>query len=176
MRGILQRLRAARSGAAAVEFAMIAPVFVLIGFGLVDLGYAFHVRLCLANATTAGALYAQVNGQNLTASDLPDYVGKVQAVVTAAATGLPQAPTVSVLFNDAADAGRVGTFYCLSAAPVTWTSTGAAAASCGGNVMSGKFVTISVTANRPTLFFRLGTGTAFSALVQTSDFAMARVQ
>jgi len=167
-----RRLPRARSGAAAVEFALVVPALLAVATGALDLGYAFYVRLRVADATTAAVLYAQLNGPKVTAAEVPAFIATVRAVAAATAA-LPQPPDVSVLFNNAPDASRFATYFCLSGFPPAWAPVGASALSCGGSVTGGKFVSVTVTANRPTLFVRSG---LFGALSQTSDRAVARIE
>ena len=51
-----------RRGAAAVEFAVIAPLFLLLLAGIIEFGQAFRIEHMLANATRRGARYAIVDG------------------------------------------------------------------------------------------------------------------
>ncbi|MGI4978617.1 MAG: TadE/TadG family type IV pilus assembly protein [Janthinobacterium lividum] len=52
----------ARDGVAAVEFALIAPLLILLLGGAVSLGEALRVRIAVGNAARAGAAWAQLNG------------------------------------------------------------------------------------------------------------------
>lgn len=47
-----------RQGAAALEFAFVAPVMIVLIFGLLQLGYVAFARSALESATMAGARYA----------------------------------------------------------------------------------------------------------------------
>ena len=51
-----------RGGAAAVELAIIAPVFLLLIAGIVEFGQAFQIKHSLANAARRGARLAIVPG------------------------------------------------------------------------------------------------------------------
>jgi Flp pilus assembly protein TadG len=51
-----------RRGAAAVEMALVLPLFLLVVFGIVEFGRAFMVEHLLANAARVGARKAIVNG------------------------------------------------------------------------------------------------------------------
>lgn len=52
---IFARFRAARDGAAAVEFALVATPFIALLFGILELGMVFMVSTTLDNATEAAA-------------------------------------------------------------------------------------------------------------------------
>ncbi|MGZ5434030.1 MAG: TadE/TadG family type IV pilus assembly protein, partial [Thermoanaerobaculia bacterium] len=74
-------------GAAAVEFAIVASLFFMLVFGIIDFGFAFHSWNNAANAAREGARKAAVD---------PD-VGDIQARVMAAAQTLdPAKLTVAV--------------------------------------------------------------------------------
>ena len=45
-------------GAVAVEFAILAPVFLLLAFGIFDLGHAYYMKQVVTNASREGARYA----------------------------------------------------------------------------------------------------------------------
>jgi Flp pilus assembly protein TadG len=55
-------------GQALVEFALIVPVFMLIGFGIFDFGFAFDSSLTISNAAREGARYGATdpNATNIT--------------------------------------------------------------------------------------------------------------
>ncbi|MEN6406418.1 MAG: TadE/TadG family type IV pilus assembly protein [Thermoguttaceae bacterium] len=55
-----------RRGAAAVEFAIVAPLFFLLMFGMVEFGRAIMVQQVLTNAAREGARYAVLDGATST--------------------------------------------------------------------------------------------------------------
>jgi Flp pilus assembly protein TadG len=66
------------SGAAAVEFALVLPVILLILFGTIEFGRAWNVRQTLTDAAREGARVAAVNNGLVTpAATLADSVKKV---------------------------------------------------------------------------------------------------
>jgi Flp pilus assembly protein TadG len=54
--------RKKRQGAAAVEFAVIAPVFLLVILGMMEIGRVIMVRQIMVNASREGARLAVVDG------------------------------------------------------------------------------------------------------------------
>ena len=50
-----QLRRRRRRGAAAVEFALVAPLFVMFAFGIIEFGRAMMVQQIMTNATREGA-------------------------------------------------------------------------------------------------------------------------
>lgn len=166
------RFTQAKDGIAAVEFGLLAPVFIGFLGVLIDLGIAFNTQLRLAGAVHAASQVAFATGQTLDPAATAKFLAKVSHVATQAAGSTPV--TVRVLFNNVADESRAWTFYCVSGDddPV-WTSTGTSAASCGEALTSGKYVTISVSATRRYLFLPA----VFAARIATlSDTAIVRVQ
>jgi Flp pilus assembly protein TadG len=103
--------RRGRRGAAAVEFAVVAPVYFLFVFGMIEYGRMVMVQQILTNAAREGARVgildnstmsgvtaaanqyltpANINGATITASPNPP---------SSAAAGTPVTVTVAVAFN-----------------------------------------------------------------------------
>ncbi|HYG85168.1 MAG TPA: TadE/TadG family type IV pilus assembly protein [Azospirillum sp.] len=57
----IRRLTASRDGNVAVEFALIAPVLILLFTGLIDLGRAFYDGMALETAARSAVQYARQN-------------------------------------------------------------------------------------------------------------------
>jgi Flp pilus assembly protein TadG len=51
-----------RSGVAAVEFALVVPIFLLLVFGIIEFGRALMVQQVLVNASREGARQAVLDG------------------------------------------------------------------------------------------------------------------
>ena len=79
-----------RRGAAVVEFAIVAPVFFLLVFGMIEYGRMVMVQQILTNASREGARFAVVQSANNTSA--------VQDVVTdyLESASIGGSPTVSV--------------------------------------------------------------------------------
>ncbi|NOZ40505.1 MAG: pilus assembly protein [Planctomycetes bacterium] len=104
--------RIGRRGAATVEFAIVAPVFILFVLGIVEYGRAMMVQQLLTNATREGARRAVVQGVTATeASDIVESMlsnaGVTGAEVTVTPTSLatighgsPLTVSASVLYDD----------------------------------------------------------------------------
>jgi Flp pilus assembly protein TadG len=69
-------------GAAAVEFALVLPILILLLFGIIEFARAWNVRQTLTDAAREGARVAVVNNQIVPAGTL---VTRVDSVVQAAA-------------------------------------------------------------------------------------------
>ena len=137
----LSRLILRRSdGAAALEFAILAPVFAVTLIAIVDFAFAFYSKLQLASAVAAGAQYAYVNGQSLTSSTASAFITNVQTVVGGASALTISSPTV--YYNNVASGANANNCYCISNTG-TWT-TGTCGAACSVNgPTAGKYVSIS---------------------------------
>jgi Flp pilus assembly protein TadG len=57
-----KRSRAERRGIAAVEFALVVPLFIILAVGMVELGRAIMVKQVLTNAVREGAREAILQG------------------------------------------------------------------------------------------------------------------
>src|ERR1700733_3277594 len=117
----MSRLGQDNTGAAALEFANLAPVFAVIMIGIVDFSFAFYSKLQLASAVSTGAQYAYINGQSLTSSTVATFLTNVQNVVkSASALSLP---TPTVMYNNSTTNANASNCYCISVSPQTWTAT-----------------------------------------------------
>jgi Flp pilus assembly protein TadG len=72
-------LREQRSGSAMVEFALIAPVLLLIMAGVLDYSMALRTAICASDAARTGAQYGTLNPGNAT-----DYAGMQNAALNSA--------------------------------------------------------------------------------------------
>ena len=102
--------RLSRCGAAAVEFAIVAPVFFLLVIGMIEIGRALMVQQVLINASRVGARQAVTAGATTSAvqTAVKDYaasvaVPSVSVAVTpdpaAAKSGDTMTVTTSVNYN-----------------------------------------------------------------------------
>lgn len=69
MRHLRSRARPGDSGAAAVEFALVMPVLLLLLFGMIDFGRAYNMQLALTQAAREGVRVAALGGTNTEATD-----------------------------------------------------------------------------------------------------------
>ena len=76
--------RRANRGQSLVEFALIAPLFFLLVFGIIDLGRVFWVEITLQNAMRVAGRYA-VTGNKISGQSR---VNSIQTVAAKAAVGL----------------------------------------------------------------------------------------
>jgi hypothetical protein len=137
-------------GNATIEFALVAPLFLLLLVGVIDLGYAFYEQMVVEDAVEAGAAYASLHGWQS---------GGITSAVTNATgvSGISASPAPSLFCGCPADNGI---------APISCAST------CSGGITPGQYVQISAqTTHTPIL--------TYPALIIPSTFtsqATVRIQ
>lgn len=138
------RLARHRAGSAAVEFAIVFPLMLLILAATVDLGFAYYQKSRVGSAISAAAYYAVRNGSTLSAANA-DLLRVTLESIVRSTLGMSTNITVSILINNSTNAIDASSYFCVAGYPPVYTSTGLTPASCSANVTSGKFVTIRVT-------------------------------
>lgn len=90
-RPLLSRLRRDRRGVSAIEFALIAPILILVYFGMAELSEAMMAQRRVSHATSAlGDLTAQHDNQQMPMHDAD--VANVFAAATDILSPFPTAP------------------------------------------------------------------------------------
>jgi len=162
---ILALLRTRRC-VAALEFALLSPVFVLVFAAVVDLGNALYTWSKLEQALALGANYALINTASVTASDQTNQT-LANSIATMVATSNPgHGADATVVVNNGTTATVTGTasgagspsdsgtasnaqsYYCLTGSPANWAwGTGYAnnTTACTDGSQPGQFVTIAVS-------------------------------
>jgi Flp pilus assembly protein TadG len=155
------RLLSARENrcVAALEFALLAPVFVMVFAGVVDLGNALYTWSKVEAALAVGANYAlthtgQVNSTNgaALASSIATVVSGTNAGTAANTTVVVNnGPTVVVTSGTAASSGTAAnadSCYCPTGTPGSWTwgtAVTCANACPNSTTTAGRFVTITAS-------------------------------
>lgn len=67
LRAFMRGMGVDSDGAAAIEFAIVAPVLALFLLGLIDLGMGFSAQMSVSQAAQAGSYYALLNGYDTSA-------------------------------------------------------------------------------------------------------------
>jgi Flp pilus assembly protein TadG len=150
---------------AAVEFGILAPLFVIILAGTVDLGDAVYTRTLLDGALAAGTNFAVVNASKVTSVDGQALANHIAQIVSNSNGGTAANATVVVnngpsttMTNGtpttSGTAGNADLYYCPTGSPPSWTwgSSVASGTSCTGGGTAGKFVTVTVSLNFAPLF------------------------
>jgi Flp pilus assembly protein TadG len=160
-----------RRGAAAVEFALVTPIFCLLLAGIVDLGGALYTKFKLDAAVTAGANFAQLNASNVTAANGQTLANNIATIVEASegaswADGgvvVNDGPTTTVSGGTATSSGTAANAdlcYCPTGTPgsFTWGSSATCGNACPGTNTgyAGKFVTITASHSYTPIFSSYG--------------------
>lgn len=74
---ILARLRRCAKGASAVEFALVAPIFLMMVLGMMEIGRALWIKNTMQYAVEEAARYAIINTDATTAQVTSYAAGKV---------------------------------------------------------------------------------------------------
>lgn len=178
--------RRANAGMAAIEFAVIVPVFLVLLMGGVDMGQMLFAYYKLDQAVASGSQYAVLNAGEVNSTSGATLATNIATVVESANGSAWANDTVVVNNGPSATATNGGitmggtasnadSCYCPSGSPGSWSFGNAknCNASCdgGGNATTGKYVTITATyAYSPMIkifSFLNNTTLSQSAMVQT---------
>jgi Flp pilus assembly protein TadG len=134
------------AGAAAVEFAIFVPAFMIILGGTIDLGYLTYTASALTAAVSAGSQYAE-NNAAMVASN-PSGLATSVSTAVANASGPNWATSVVNVNNNTTNC------YCPSGSPGNWTWGAAVACgnACPSGGFAGQFVTITASRTVSPLF------------------------
>src|SRR5437660_8563590 len=131
LRCLAGRRGVAIGGAAAVEFAFIAPLIIAMLIFVTDLGIGFYRKMQVENAAQAGAQYAAVNGFSTSSAS--------NAVLAATSfSGISASPAPTQFCGCPTSAGVTAAASCRSA--------------CSGRSEPGTYVTASAQADYSTNF------------------------
>ena len=146
MRLSLRALLRARRGIAAVEFALLAPLLILLVLGITDLGMLIHERVQLSQVLTAGAQYAFRQGQSESgstlATDVKSFVGTLSPVTLS---------SLSTSYNGGLESGSC---YCVQGSSPVYTGPLTCGATCtdASGSTAGKFMAITAAISPTPLF------------------------
>lgn len=156
------------AGTAAVEFALLASLFMIIVAGTAEFGYWIYAASELTAAVSAGSQYAANNGA-MVATDPSGLATAISSVVNNANGAGWATSTVNV------NNGSSTNCYCPTGTPGNWTwgSAVACGSACAGGGVAGQFVTITaspsstVSAAFPTFYLTYSGTMSRSAIVET---------
>ncbi|HWY17018.1 MAG TPA: TadE/TadG family type IV pilus assembly protein [Rhizomicrobium sp.] len=148
----------ANDGIAAVEFAILVPVFLILLMGTTDLGQMLYAYYKLDQAVAAGAEYAALNAANVTSTNGAALASSIATIVESANGSswandtivVNNGPTVTVTSGTAVSSGTASSadsYYCLTGSPGSWSwgTANATQVACAGGGSAGKFVTVTAT-------------------------------
>jgi Flp pilus assembly protein TadG len=152
-------------GAAAVEFALVAPVYMLMFVGITELSLAMYNKFELNGSVSAAANYAILNASEVgsgngatLAQNLALIVANGHAANWANATITvndgPAATLSGGVVTTSGTAGNADSCYCptLSGSAVSWGNATTCGAVCTGGGIAGKFVSIVASSQYTSLF------------------------
>lgn len=156
-------------GSAAIEFALVAPIFALILAGSVDLGLLLFARFQLEAAVSDSASYAMVHTDQVDSTSGDDLAAKMATIIAGGtASGQTHA---SIVVNNGARADYDGTkiklsgqasqsnsCYCPTggAWSLNWGGVQSCGTSCPGGIFGGKYVAITAKQAYTPLFRSYG--------------------
>ena len=76
--------RGGEDGAAAVEFALLFPLFLVIVFGVINMGFGFNQKINLTQAAREASRYGATLSFDAAGGDVNDWLQKVTDVVVSA--------------------------------------------------------------------------------------------
>jgi len=150
-RGLIARRN---KGVAAVEFALLAPMFVMVFAGTIDVGNALYIQTVLDSAVAAGTNYAVVNASDVGSANGASLASNIATIIAGTATSatvvVNDGPTVTVTNGTAVSSGtasNANSCYCPTGSPPNWTwgSSVTCGNSCTGGGTAGKFVTVTAS-------------------------------
>jgi Flp pilus assembly protein TadG len=160
LRSLARRAVRANSGMAAIEFAFLVPVFLILLMGVVDMGQLFYCYYRLDQAVAAGSQYAALNAGNVNSTSGASLATSIATVVENANGSawandtviINNGPTVAVTNGSATSGGTASnadSCYCPTGSASTWSwgSSMSCGANCPSSGEAGKFVTISAQYN-----------------------------
>lgn len=148
----LKRLAKEQSGSAGVEFALIAPVFVLLLAAIFEIGLVMRAQFGLISSVSAAANHTLALGDTIDGGSAQN----VAATIAALAAGADRSATVNlnnavtahsdhgnIAFQDSG--GDVTACYCASRleGAFSWGSVASCGAPCNDGSVAGRFVEIS---------------------------------
>lgn len=154
---------------AAVEFAMLAPVFFLILAGTIDLSGVVYTKFSLNAAATAATQYALINAANVNASSGPELAESLGKILKGNSSFTSTGGTVTVnngssatLANGSVTTGgtasNADSCYCPSGSRSSFAygAKVACGAACSADLNAGKYVQVLVSRPYQSIFSNWG--------------------
>lgn len=125
------RRRLRQRGTAALEFAVVAPLLLLLVGGVADYGWAMWCSGALSNAVSQGAYYAFLTGANVSTSTVQSYVKSASGLSGVDVSVTPTTPAWECVASTNPTT--------LTAAP---TATPPGSTACADGTLPGLYITI----------------------------------
>jgi Flp pilus assembly protein TadG len=158
-----------RRAIAAVEFALLAPMFCLMLAAAADFGGVLYTKFCLESAVSAASNYALLNASSVSSTGGAGLASKLAAIIAGAhvtgwANGTivvdngPTATANSGTIVASGTASNADLCYCPtgSGANISWGSSQACSTTCASGGLAGKFVQIVATRTYTPMFSAFG--------------------
>ncbi len=153
-----RRLRRDRRAMAAVEMAMLSPVYLLLLGGAVDYGGALYVKFNLTASVSAAANFALLNSGQASSSGGAALAGNLAAIAASShaanwanvSVSVNNGPSVTIsggVSTTGGTASNANSCYCPTGSKtnIVWGAATACGAACGSGGYAGKFVSISAS-------------------------------
>lgn len=178
-----RQLRSCERGVSSIEFAFVAPIFLLIVAGIVDIGGALVARSDISAAVSAGSNFLLVNAPRVPTA--PEEVARQAAVITG--NSLPASGIVRITINGGltveysdgkfaitGDKASASQCFCpqKSAASMTLGSSLQCGKPCEAGGYAGRYIQISAAHDYSPLFGGFG---MMSSNATTSIHSMVNV-
>jgi len=158
-----------RSGASAVEFALVSPIYMLLFVGVNDFGMAMYNKFALSGSVSAAANYAIANASEVGSANGATLAQNLALIVAGAHAANWANATITIndgpvatlsggVVTTSGSASAANSCYCptLSGSAVSWGSAMTCGTSCSGGGIAGKFVSIVATTTYNSLFGATG--------------------
>lgn len=157
------------AGSVILEFALLAPVFLLVLAATVDISSMVYTKFRLNASVTAAAQYALLNRAQMTTGSGSDFAGNLIKILTKGHAGTPVTATASInngitasSTNDSVTtsgaAANARSCYCptYDAGGMIWGAGVLCTANCPSGSAPGKYVTVRMTKPYTNLFVGWG--------------------
>lgn len=155
MRGLksFTLLRRDQRGVSEVEFALIAPILLLLLAAIVDFGSVIYEKMRIENAANAAMTYAMINGQAFDEAERQGLAANLARLI-GSESQLGGGAQVLIDVNN----GQADACFCprLSGGGVQWTASASCNVACPDGGSSGKFVYFHVSQPYRPLFANYG--------------------
>jgi len=158
---MIRKLRGDTRGSIAVEFALVAPVLMIVLAGVIDIGSAAYAKLSLQSRVTTAGEYALMRPVPESQDEFEDLAEKVMGLLQGGALETANVVVnnaVSVEWDGSSSTEPSGTadaeaYYCIgSDGEIAWDLEVERNTSCPSGGVAGQYVQIYATAGHVSIF------------------------